>query len=315
MQPFPLFVVMNASSGHNDTQTAIDLVRDKLAHSGRQHELFLAQDPQQLPILAERAARQALTVGGAVIGAGGDGTLNTVARAAFACNRPFGVLPMGTFNYFSRTHHIPDDLGAALDAVLSGVPQPIQVGQINGQLILVNASLGLYPKLLEDREAYKKQFGRNRFVALAASVITFMRDHRALLLQIESDGVAKTLYTSTLFVCNNALQLEQMGIAEAWAVPGRLAAITVRPASKSAMLTLLLRGALGHLGASDQIDSFPFTRLTVAPRMPYGRSRIKVAIDGEIHWFKVPLTFAVAPRPLQLLMPPEPAPETAGPQQ
>lgn len=308
MQPMSLFVVMNAGSGHGDTQAAIDIVREKLAQSGRQHELFLAEDPQQLPLLAERAAKKARAVDGAVIGAGGDGTLNAVARAAYAFDTPFGVLPMGTFNYFSRTHHIPDDLAAALDAVLSGVPQPIQVGQINGQLVLVNASLGLYPKLLEDREAYKKQFGRQRFVALAASVITFLRDHRALLLQIESDGVAKTLYTSTLFVCNNALQLEQMGIAEAGAVPGQLAAITVRPSSKSAMLTLLLRGALGNLGASDQIDSFPFTRLTVAPRLPYGRRRIKVAIDGEIHWFKVPLTFEVAPRPLQLLIPPEPAP-------
>lgn len=308
MQPMSLFVVMNVGSGHGDAQAAIELVRETLAQSERQHELFLAHDPQQLPLLAERAAKKARTSNGAVIGAGGDGTLNAVARAAYAVDRPFGVLPMGTFNYFSRAHHIPDDLAAALDAVLSGVPQPIQVGQINGQLVLVNASLGLYPKLLEDREAYKKQFGRNRMVALAASVISFLRDHRALLLQIESDGVAKTLYTSTLFVCNNALQLEQMGIAEAEDVPGQLAAIAVRPSSKSAMLTLLLRGALGNLGVSEQVDSFPFTRLTVAPRLPYGRRRIKVAIDGEIHWFKVPLTFEVAPRPLQLLIPPEPAP-------
>ncbi|HVL02503.1 MAG TPA: diacylglycerol kinase family protein [Dongiaceae bacterium] len=305
MQPMSLFVVMNAGSGHGDTQIAIEIVREKLAQSGRQYELFLVQNPQQLPLLAGRAASKARTFNGAVIGAGGDGTLNAVARAAYAFERPFGALPLGTFNYFGRNHHIPEDPATAMDAVLRGVPHATQVGQINGQLILVNASLGLYPKLLEDREAYKQQFGRNRFVALAASVITFLRDHRALQLQIERDGVVKTLQTSTLFVGNNALQLEQIGIDEADAVPGQLAAIAVLPAGKSAMMTLLLRGALGSLGASENIESFPFTRLIVTPRLSYGPRRIKVAIDGEIHWFRVPLTFEVAPRPLQLLMPPE----------
>jgi diacylglycerol kinase family enzyme len=157
--------------------------------------------------------------------------------------------------------------------------------------------------LLEDREAYKQQFGRKRSVALASSAISFLRDHRALVLQVNCDGIETTLYTSTLFVGNNALQLEQVGIEEAEAVPGKLAGVAVRPAKKSAMLSLLLRGAIGSLGASEQVDSFAFTRLVVQPRLAYGRRRIKVAIDGEISWFTPPLTFEVAPRPLQLLLP------------
>jgi len=302
-QEMPLFVVMNASSGHGDTQNEINIVREKLAQSGRQHEIYLVENPQQLPQLAERAARKALECSGAVIGAGGDGTLNVVARQAYAVDRPFGVLPQGTFNFFGRTHHIPEDTAAALDVVLQAVPTPTQVGQVNGQLFLVNASLGLYPRLLEDREAYKQQFGRTRAIAVLASLKTLLRDHRALTLQVECDGVAKSLYTSTLFVGNNALQLQQVGIPEAEAVPGQLAGVAVRPASRAVMLSMLLRGALGHLGASDQVDSFAFTRLVVQPRLPYGRRRIKVAIDGEISWFTAPLTFAVAPRPLQLLLP------------
>jgi len=311
-EQMPLFVVMNAGSGHGDTQAAITIVREKLAQSGRPHEIFLVENPQQLPTLAERAAHKARDCNGAVIGAGGDGTLNAVARQAFAVDCPFGVLPQGTFNYFGRTHRIPEDTAAALDWVLNAVPQPTQVGQVNGHLFLVNASLGLYPKVFEDREAYKRQFGRNRVIALTATLMTFLRDHRALVLRTECDGESKVLYTTTLFVGNNALQLEQVGIDEAEAVPGQLAAIAVRPASKSAMLSLLLRGALGNLGASDQIDSFAFTRLVVQPRLPHGRRRIKVAIDGEVSWFDTPLTFAVAPRPLRLLLPnAEPAIEIA----
>lgn len=300
-ESLPLFVVMNAGSGHGDTQQAIDVVREKLEASGRHHEIYLVEQPNQLLALAKKAAEKAREYSGAVVGAGGDGTLSAVAQQAYAVDRPFGVLPQGTFNYFGRTHNIPEDTAAALDALLSAPVRPVQVGQVNGQLFLVNASLGLYPRLLQEREWYKQQFGRSRLVAFAASAITLMRDHRALLLQTERDGEVKTLFTSTLFVGNNALQLEQVGIDEAEAVPGQLAAIAMRPTSKPKMLGLLLRGALGNLGASDRIDSFAFTELTVQPRLSHAKKRIKVAIDGEIFWFDSPLRFAVAPRPLQVL--------------
>ena len=39
---------------------------------------------------------------------------------------------------------------------------------LNGRAFLVNASVGLYPKLLQDREAFKQQYGRNRVVAMWA---------------------------------------------------------------------------------------------------------------------------------------------------
>ena len=37
---------------------------------------------------------------------------------------------------------------------------PVQVAAVNERIFLVNASVGLYPGLLEDREAYKARFGR-----------------------------------------------------------------------------------------------------------------------------------------------------------
>jgi diacylglycerol kinase family enzyme len=66
------------------------------------------------------------------------------------------------------------------------------------------------------------------------------------------------------------------------------------------MVWLLLRGALGQLGDADHIVHFACERLTVRP---YGRRRIKVAMDGEVAWLDTPLVFQVAPNPLQLLVP------------
>lgn len=49
------------------------------------------------------------------------------------------------------------------------------VGGINERVFLVNACLGLYPELLEDRQACKARFGRSRWVAFVAACATFQR--------------------------------------------------------------------------------------------------------------------------------------------
>jgi diacylglycerol kinase family enzyme len=193
------------------------------------------------------------------------------------------------------------DPAAATRALLDARLRPVQVGLLNDHVFLVNASLGLYPRLLEEREAYKQQFGRRRLVALWAGVVTLLRSHRPLRLRLEHAGEVRLMRTSTLVVGNNPLQLQHLGLPEVRAVQqGQLAAIAVRPVGPLTMVWLLLRGAMGRLGDADNVINFAFDRLTVRP---YGRRRLKVAMDGEVTWLDTPLVFQVAPHPLQLLVP------------
>lgn len=97
-----------------------------------------------------------------------------------------------TFNYFARTHGIPAHPTEAVRLLLSAEPTPVQVACIHDRVLLVNASLGLYPDLLEDREAYKARFGRSRWVAFLAACATLLRAQRRLRLHIESGGIART---------------------------------------------------------------------------------------------------------------------------
>ena len=64
------------------------------------------------------------------------------------------------------------DQTEAVGLLLRAAPTPVQVARINDRVFLVNASLGLYPELLEDREAYKARFGRSRWVAFVAACAT-----------------------------------------------------------------------------------------------------------------------------------------------
>jgi diacylglycerol kinase family enzyme len=175
----------------------------------------------------------------------------------------------------------------------------------NDRAFLVNASLGLYPELLQDREAYKRQYGRHRSVAMWAGLRTLLREHRQLVVEVEHEQGSETLVTPSIFVGNNALQLEQVGLDEAEDVKRRrsLAAVIVEPVSGAQLVWLGIRGMLGKLGEDERIRDFPFRSMTV--RLLSGRKtrEIKVAVDGEILWCKAPVTFKVAEHPLSLLAP------------
>jgi diacylglycerol kinase family enzyme len=300
----PFFVVLNAGSGREDAQIRKATIQRVLTEAGQRHEVLVVDDAQQLSVIAQQAVERARQQHGVVVAAGGDGTINTVAQAVLHSGLPFGVLPQGTFNYFGRAHGIPSDTTEAAQALVNATVRPVQVGLINDRVFLVNASLGLYPQLFEDREAYKKQFGRSRLVALWSGLVTILRNRRQLVLRLEHEGNTHTIRTPTLVVGNNRLQLEQIGIAEAGAVhQGQLVAITLRPVGTLALVWLLIRGALGRLGEADNVVSFAFTRLTVQPRLRSRRRGVKVAMDGEVTRLTTPLVFTVAPHPLPLLVP------------
>lgn len=297
-------IVLNPGSGRDDGQTTRAVISAVLSAAGRAHELLLIERGATVAQVAARAVQMARTLGGAVVAAGGDGTISAVAQAVLPTGLPFGVLPRGTFNYFSRTHGIPADTALATRALLRAQVQPVQVGQVNDQAFLVNASVGLYPQLLEDREAYKQRYGRSRLVAAGAALVTLFHAHRPLRLHIECQGAMRDVRTPTLFVANNALQLEQIGVAEAGLLAQRqLVALMLKPVGTLAMLGLMLRGAFGQLGQADDVVRFGFERLRVQPASSRQAARVKVALDGEIQWLRAPLAFGVSQQPLWLLTP------------
>lgn len=297
----PLFVVINAGSGRGDAEQGLELLARVFDEAGRRHEFLPITPDTSIADLAREAVRRAREQDGIAVAAGGDGTINAVAQAVHRSGCRFGVLPRGTFNYFAREHGIPQDTEAAARALLRAEPTPVQVGMVNERLFLVNASLGLYRKLLEDREAAKSQLGRSRVVAMAAGLMTLLRERRQLRLTLEVGGQVRQLRTPSLFVGNNRLQFDRLGLPEGADLErGCLGAILVRAIGTWSMLGLALRGALGRLNEADNVVSFPVRRLTVHP---HGHRHIKVAADGEVQRMRAPLEFRVADEPLMLMLP------------
>lgn len=306
-----LLFVINAASGSNDDATKGRVIEAALQAAGRRGELLFSR-PAELADVAKGAAARALGTRTAVVAVGGDGTLNAVAQAAHGVGCAMGVVPQGTFNCFARTHGIPADPGEAVRLLMSAVPAPVQVAAINDRVFLVNASLGLYPDLLQDREAYKARFGRSRWVAFVAACATLLRARRQLRLHIERGDSARDVRTLTLFIGNNRLQLQQFGAEPEDTLAGTpghgsMAALMLRPIGAWSMLGLLLHGAMGRLGEAAGVESFEFQHLVVRPTLAPGRKDITVAFDGEVSHMRSPVDIRVLQRPLYLLQAPEDA--------
>jgi diacylglycerol kinase family enzyme len=303
--------VINGAAGSSGADAKRAVIEAALRATGRRADLLFSR-PADLAGVAQQAAIRAKANRTAVVAVGGDGTLNTVAQAAHAVDCAIGVVPQGTFNYFARTHGIPSDPAEAVRLLLDWAAWPVQVAAVNDRIFLVNASVGLYPELLEDREAYKARFGRSRWVALWAASSTLLRAQRQLRLHIEQGTEARDVRTLTLFVGNNRLQLEQLGVqpqlqAQGSVLPasgsGHITAVMLRPIGTLSMIRLMLHGAMGTLGEAQSVERFEFDHMVVRPTLVSGRRGVKVAFDGEVMRMRAPLDFRVLAKPLRLLMP------------
>lgn len=297
------FIVINPGSGASEAADKRAAIEAALAQAGRRFR-FMPVAPGEIVSACQQAAQLAAERGGVLVAVGGDGTLNAGAQAALNHGCPLGVVAQGTFNMFAREHGLALDPAEAALALASARPEPVQVGLVNQKVFLVNAAVGLYPKLLEDREAVNQQLGRRRgWVNLITSIVSLFEWRLRLTLEAELDGEVRRFRTPSLFVCNNRMQLERVGIDEnvvAKVGRGWLAALIARPLGFSGKLRILWNGICGRLGEMRELNSTPLRSLAVTTR---GARRLKVSTDGEVQWMQLPLRFTVSPQPLMLMRP------------
>lgn len=210
-------IILNPKSGKKETKPApLDLcamMRDAFGANCDIKEVSKTASPTEL---AKEAIREGYKT---VVAAGGDGTIAGVANALMDTDVAMGVLPMGTFNYFSRGLGLPEDIPGAIETLGKSEPVPMHVGCVNGEIFLNNASLGVYPSILRERETLYKKWGRSRITAYWSVLSGLMGLKRPYDLTITVDGNT-TIHkkTALAFVANSAYQLEAFSLDGADAV-------------------------------------------------------------------------------------------------
>ena len=250
--------------------------------------------------VAEQAIRDGFSI---IVAAGGDGTVAGIAHALAGTAAFMGVLPMGTFNYFARGLHTPADAIEAANAILEGEPHDIAVGSVNGKVFLNNVALGLYPAILDEREAAYQRWGRSRIMAHWSTLRTILRLQRPMRVRIVADGQVQIRRSPMIFVARSAYQLDQFGVVGAEAISDdRFAVYIARQTTRMGLLKLAWRLMRpGKVDLSDDLELLtPQTLVIDRPK----RRRIRIAYDGEREKMMLPLTFRIDHNVLSVILPP-----------
>ena len=237
----------------------------------------------------------------AIVVGGGDGTIRTVASLVVGTGLPLGILPLGTLNHFAKDAGIPGQLDAALDVVAAGSVHAVDVGEVNGRLFINNSSIGLYPSLVLRREQARRANGHSKWVATALAVPRILRQLPLHRLSIYANGAKEPVRTPCLFVGNNRYGLRPTNFGQRDSLEaGELCLYVAKQRSRLALLWLAIRSFCGFIDRKRDLRTISAPTAEIRSR----KSRLFVAMDGEVELMHQPLIYRSRPRALQVLGPP-----------
>lgn len=300
----PLSIIYNARSGFHasNKEQVYEQLLTYFTEQGFEIQAFELGEKKDFPTLMQSIIQrhQSSESIGVIVAAGGDGTLNAVAKALLGSNIPLGILPLGTFNYVARVLNIPIDIMQAAEVITTGQIRSIHVAKINDQIYLNNASLGLYPLFIQRRELYNAKFGRFPLHAYTSGLDVLIRDRKELKLEVEVDGKIYPVKTPLIFFGNNQLQLAEMKLRIAkCAEQGQVAGVVVAKSDKLTLFRMLLQLIRGELEQAPDVYSFAADDVKVFSR----REKLTVALDGEIVEMRPPLHITVQKNAVNIMVP------------
>ena len=283
-------------SGGSFTEGIAERIGEALAAAGVDSEIVLVEGKD----CAARAADHVKKGAELIIAAGGDGTMGSVAGELAGSKAVMGIMPLGTLNHFARDLGIPFDIAEAAKVIAQAKTRKVDIAEVNGHTFINNASIGLYPLMVMDRDGQRKRLGRSKRLAmLVASLRTMARFHSRRL-TLSTDGGEAKVDTPLLFVGNNDYQVALPSAGRREVLDdGELCVMVMRSKSLPGFLAAIGRALIGIKRREEMVRVSGVKELKVdSPR-----SHLSVAMDGETVSLKPPLVFRIRPGALNVIAP------------
>lgn len=293
-----LHLVFNPKSGRGHGKNIAETAKLLCEEQNARLVLHPIENPKLIDNVCARAVGAAQKDGGVVAAAGGDGTIRAVAQHARDTDVRVAAIPCGTFNLFARNHNIPLEPADALKLALTGETKPVRLADINGEVFILNASMGLYAKAIRERKARTKRFGRHRIVAILSTLKSMAEGHSLLDIEMSVDGKPKQVKTTMVFIGNNALQLSDLKLDVANCMnKNLLAVVTLKPLTTAKMIRFVFHGLTKTLESAKDLDSFCAEEMIIKTN----HTHVEIALDGEMFKMKSPLKIKALPNSIQLI--------------
>lgn len=284
-------VLLNRRSGAAHEETAI---REALGRAGVEADILTVPSAMGGGSVDDVARDYDV-----LVAAGGDGTVSTVAAAAAAAGRTFGVIPCGTLNHFARDTGIPLELDAAAGVLAAGHTRLLDTGVVNDRIFINNASIGAYPRMVWERSRARER-GLPKPLALTLAVGRTWLDLRSMTVRLLVDGRELVRRTPFIFVGNSEYELSGTQIGRRQTMTdGKLSLYMAPRFGRADALLLPLHVILRTLERHERFEAMQAAAITIDTP----RARVSAALDGELHVFQAPLTFGVRRDSLRTILP------------
>ena len=204
------YFIANPHARNGRSARKLEALQSELNRRGLRHELVVCESFDHASALSRRANHAGYDV---VVGVGGDGTINRVLNGFYDSNGErisqarLGVVHIGTSPDFCRSHGVPVELGAAVDALEAEKSRPVSVGRVvwenrpgedparssaRSAVFGCCANVGLGASLARLANGGIRKYAGDflgTFIALMRVLATF----RPRTLQLESDGSRRVL--------------------------------------------------------------------------------------------------------------------------
>ena len=279
------YFIMNPRSGGGKVEE-FDLKRKA---EGLGAEVFLIGGPE--PVDVAQVAREAVDQGADLLGvAGGDGTQALVAGIAAEHGLPFVVISAGTRNHFALDLGLDrEDPSACLNALSGGVELRVDLGVINGQTFVNNASFGAYAEIVET-PAYRG----DKLDTTLNTLPDLLQGHRGARLRARAGGT-EIDGPQALLVSNNPYGTGDIaGLSRRVRMDRGILGVVAVTVSSAAQAIGLLRGR--HATGLTVLTAEKIEITADTPQIPVG-------VDGESVLMSTPVTCTVSPGALRVWVP------------
>ena len=292
-----VIALLNAAAGRSAVgKPGAREVQEALAGAGVEADVRAVEGGK-----LEEAARQAVGERpDAIVAAGGDGTVSTVASMVAGSEVPMGVIAMGTLNHFAKDLRLPMDVAEAARVIAAGRVGSVDVARVTDRVFINKSSIGIYPHVVRERDQIRERLGRGKWAAMLAAVLAVFRRFPTVRIRMSVNGETFLRKTPFVFVGNNQYRLDMFNLGKRENLDGGdLCLYFTNRTGRTGLLRLALRTALGKLVQDRDFNAMCVREVWIDT----SKRRLQVALDGEVVYLHPPLHFSSWQRALKVLLP------------
>ena len=288
-------VVVNARAGtvlEAGSEAFADRIEAAFRANGREAEVKLVH-PRDL----DDALSLAIEEGGAIpVIAGGDGTINRVLPILLQCERPVGILPLGTVNVLGRDLGLAGPLEHQIQALCEGEPVTMDLGRVNDRLFHSLSGMGFFSLMAREREFARRRFPFSRAVAFVVAATRSILFTRAITVDIRVGDQHRQVQADAVLVTINSF--DGIEWRRARLDGGHFEVHILNAGGLISRAGAAFAVASGRWRSSKHLTSFTGEEITLIRR---DKRRGHITFDGEVQRTPGPFAYRLLPKAVQVI--------------